>query len=178
MARNSDSSRMVSFWKIHSKSPLSNQTAFQLPYNPTLLNIYSKLSSNMGQLKTTTSEKYLSLFLPFVFCAILSHHRAHCGSSNTNVTNYTITTIGYELCTVHLKSFTSKPAELEAIHQVVEANQDNHVLWTIGDHNASSPFHPSIRFYESCSINVVLDFIPPRSYLLIRNYVRTYNSYS
>jgi hypothetical protein len=132
----------------------------------------------MGHIKTTTSEKYLSFFLPLVLCAILTHHCANCGSSNTNSTNYTITTTGYGLCTVHLKSFTNKPAELEAIHQVVEANQESHVLWTIRGHNASSPFHPSIRFYESCSINVVLDFIPPRSYLLIRNYVRTSNAYS
>jgi hypothetical protein len=178
MARNSDSSRMLSFWKIHSKSPLSTQTAFQLPYNPTLLNTYSKLSSNMGQLKTTTSEKYLSLFLPFVFCAILSHHRAHCGSSNTNVTNYTITTSGYELCTVHLNSFTNKPAEQETVIQIVDANQGSHVLRTIWDHNASASVNPTIHFYESCSINVVLDFIPDHNYIPIRNYVLYENSYS
>jgi hypothetical protein len=120
----------------------------------------------------------------FVFCGILKHYLAHCGNSNTNISNYTIITtnkIGYqeyEMCTVHLKSFTNKRAELETLHQIVDANQGNHVLWTIWDYNASKSVNPSIHFYESCSINVVLDFLPFNSPTLIRNYVQLDNEYS
>jgi hypothetical protein len=114
----------------------------------------------------------------FVFCVLSTHHFVNCGKANTNVTNYTITTTGYELCTVHLKSFTNKPSELETLHQIVDANQGSHVLWTIWDYNASTSVNPSIYFYESCSINVVLDFLPPHNYIPIRNYARLNNAYS
>jgi hypothetical protein len=128
----------------------------------------------MGLRRTISSDKYLSYF---GFCAFLTHYFAHCGTSNTNITNYTIATTGFELCTVHLKSFTNNPAELETLHLVVNANQGSHVLWTIWDHNASTSVNPSIYFYESCSVNVVLDFLPPYSQP-IKTYVRYNNTYS
>jgi hypothetical protein len=129
----------------------------------------------MGNNEPQTSAKLLYLF---IFCVILTHHSIYCGKSNTKITNYTITTRGYDLCTVHLKSFTNKPAEREVFHQIVAANQGSHVLWTIWDHNASSSVNPSIHFYENCSINVVLDFLPVEAYIPIRNYVRIHNTYS
>jgi hypothetical protein len=114
----------------------------------------------------------------FVFSVILTNHFVNCGTANTNVTNYTITTNGYDLCTVHLKSFTNKPAEQEKVIQIVDANQRSHVLWTIWDHNGTTFLDSTIHFYESCSINVVLDFLPDHNYIPIRNYVRYENSYS
>jgi hypothetical protein len=129
----------------------------------------------MGQNESNVSGKLLNFF---VFCVILAHRSVHCGNSNTNTTNYTITTIGYELCTVHLKSFTNKPAELEVVRQIVEANQDGHVLWTIWNQNASTSVNPSIHFYESCSINVVLDFLPLNTSIIIKRYVLIDNIYS
>jgi hypothetical protein len=129
----------------------------------------------MGNNEPTTSARLISLF---IFGVIWTYHSIDCGRSNTKITNYTITTRGYELCTVHLKSFTNKPAEVEVFHQIVAANQGSHVLWTIWDHNASKSVNPSIYFYESCSINVVLDFVPDHNYIPIKNYVRIYNAYS
>jgi hypothetical protein len=150
-------------------------SAFQQPLITVILHNYSHSTQIMKQMNANTSQKYLSIF---PFCAIVAHPFVHCGNSNTNVTNYTITTTGYELCTVHLKSFTNNPAELEKLHQIVDANQESNVLWTIWDYNASTSINPSIYFYESCSINVVLDFLPDHNSILIQNYVLFNNTYS
>jgi hypothetical protein len=113
-----------------------------------------------------------------IFCVILTKHLAFCGYSRTNITNYFIETKPYHSCTVHLKAFSNKPAELETFQRIVDANQDEHVLWTLWNHNASTFVDPSIHFYEICSVNVVLDYLPVDTEELIVEYIQIKNEYA
>jgi hypothetical protein len=99
-------------------------------------------------------------------------------NTNTNLTKYFIETSPFSSCTLHLKSFTNQHTEKKVVEQIVDANQVGNPLWTLWNHNASAYANPSIHFYEVCSVNVVIDYLPLEETYLIKDYIRFYNDYS
>jgi hypothetical protein len=99
-------------------------------------------------------------------------------NTNTNLTNYFIETRPFSSCTLHLKSFTNQHTEKKVVEQIVDANQVGNPMWTLWNHNVSAYANPSIHFYEACSVNVVIDYLPLDKTYLIKDYIRFYNDYS
>jgi hypothetical protein len=116
--------------------------------------------------------------ISFSILCVISLDFVLSANTNTNLTNYFIETRPFSSCTLHLKSFTNQLTERKVVEQIVDANQVGNHLWTLWNHNASAYANPSIHFYEVCSVNVVIDYLPLDESYLIKDYIRFHNDYS
>jgi hypothetical protein len=70
---------------------------------------------------------------------------------------YFIETAPYKLCTFHLKTFAKHWKYMKVFEEIVNDNQDEHVIWTVWTGDANSTVEPTIHFHERCTANIVIE---------------------
>jgi hypothetical protein len=128
---------------------------FSILASPTILQIVLFLKPSEVILKHLKFKMYTlywlnnSLLFPLLIALF-----CNCTASNQN---YFIETAPYTLCTVHLKTFERYFEFMQVFEEIVNANQNEHVLWTLWTDKAKDFIQPSIHFQERCTVNIVIE---------------------